>query len=165
MGRAQPVIREYGPGDRAAVSKLLAGSEPWMRLGYGAADWDRLFQVVHSDRDRQGYVASCDGAVSAIALVRPKFLLGDYLELLAVAPAARGQGVGAALLAFVETIVFARTRNLFVCVSDFNEDARRFYARQGYHEIGPIPNLLINGSAELLLRKTRGPARETTHTT
>lgn len=160
MHTSPPVIREYGAGDRAAVIKLLAGSDPWTRLGYGAADWARLFQAVHSDQGRQGYVAEWAGAVSAVALVRPRFLLGDYLELLAVAPAVRGQGLGAALLAHLETIVFARTRNFFVCVSDFNEGARRFYARQGYQEIGPIPNLLVNGSAELLLRKTLGPSRE-----
>jgi len=155
-----PVIRDYAEGDRAAVIALLAGSDPWTRLGYGAKDWDRLFLAVQADQGRQAYVADLDGAVSAVALIRPRFLLGDYLELLAVAPAACGRGLGAALLTHLEGIVFARTRNFFVCVSDFNEGARRFYARQGYTEIGPIPNLLVNGSAELLLRKTLGPARE-----
>jgi hypothetical protein len=60
----------------------------------------------------------------------------------------------------VESLVFARTKNLFACVSDFNKGAREFYRKLGYHEIGPMPNFLIPGSAEILLRKTAGPARE-----
>jgi ribosomal protein S18 acetylase RimI-like enzyme len=44
-------------------------------------------------------------------------------------------------------------------VSDFNEQARAFYKKHGYQEIGPMPNFLIPGSAEMLLRKTAGPVR------
>jgi ribosomal protein S18 acetylase RimI-like enzyme len=64
------------------------------------------------------------------------------------------------LLAHVEASVFARAKNLFACVSDFNDQARHFYKKQGYQEIGPMPNFLIPGSAEILLRKTSGPARK-----
>jgi ribosomal protein S18 acetylase RimI-like enzyme len=92
--------------------------------------------------------------------VRQKFLLGDYLELFAVADWTRGKGLGKRLLEYVESVVFARARNLFACVSDFNTQARAFYQKHGYQEIGPLPNLLIPGSAEILLRKTTGPARK-----
>jgi ribosomal protein S18 acetylase RimI-like enzyme len=101
-----------------------------------------------------------NGRVSGIAILRQKFLLGDYLELLGVADWARGKGLGGQLLIHVETAVFARTKNLFACVSDFNDQARHFYKKQGYQEIGPMPNFLMPGSAEILLRKTSGPARE-----
>jgi ribosomal protein S18 acetylase RimI-like enzyme len=87
-------------------------------------------------------------------------LLGDYVELLGVADWARGKGLGGRLLAHVEAAVFARAKNLFACVSDFNDQARHFYKKHGYQEIGPMPNFLIPGSAEILLRKTAGPARE-----
>jgi len=79
-----------------------------------------------------------------------------------VADWARGKGLGGRLLAYVEAVVFARGKNLFACVSDFNDQGRSFYAKLGYQEIGPMPNLLISGSAEILLRKTSGPAREKT---
>jgi len=98
--------------------------------------------------------------VAGIAVVRQKFLIGDYLELFGVADWARGKGLGGRLLAYAEAAVFARTKNLFVCVSDFNDQARHFYKKQGYQEIGPMPNFLIPGSAEILLRKTSGPVRE-----
>jgi ribosomal protein S18 acetylase RimI-like enzyme len=63
-------------------------------------------------------------------------------------------------LAQVESLAFARGKNLFACVSDFNTGARRFYRRQGFVEVGPLPDLLVSGSAEILLRKTTGPVKE-----
>jgi ribosomal-protein-alanine N-acetyltransferase len=76
-----------------------------------------------------------------------------------VADWAKRKGLGGTLLGHIEPLVFGRTKNLFACVSDFNDQARHFYKKQGYQEIGPMPNFLIPGSAEILLRKTSGPAR------
>jgi ribosomal-protein-alanine N-acetyltransferase len=154
------VIRDLAARDREAVVQLLAESDPWEKLGYTASDWDRIFCPVPQGRD--SYVAELDGRVAGIAIVKQKFLLGDYLELLGVAGWARKQGIGSRLLAYVEQLVFGRTKNLFACVSDFNQSARDFYKRQGYQEIGPMPNFLIPDSAEVLLRKTAGPARRAT---
>jgi ribosomal protein S18 acetylase RimI-like enzyme len=144
--------------DRVAVMDLLADSDPWKRLGYQAHDWDNYFTPLPQGRDSNVVVQN--GRVAGIAVVRQKFLLGDYIELLAVADWARGKGLGGQLLAHVEAAVFARAKNLFACVSDFNDEARHFYKKQGYQEIGPMQNLLIPGSSEILLRKTVGPARK-----
>jgi ribosomal protein S18 acetylase RimI-like enzyme len=153
-----PIVRPMTEEDRVAVIELLAASDPWKRLGYQAKDWDNYFTPLPQGRD--SYVVDHNGRVSGIAILRQKFLLGDYLELLGVADWARGKGLGGQLLAHVEAAVFARTKNLFACVSDFNDQARLFYKKQGYQEIGPMPNFLMPGSAEILLRKTSGPARE-----
>lgn len=153
-----PSIRPMRSEDRDAVIQLLADSDPWKTLGYDDKDWSRIFCPV--PQGRESFVAEANGQIMGIAIVRQKFLLGDYLELLGVAGWARHQGTGRQLLAFVEALVFARTKNLFACVSDFNRGARDFYRKQGYQEIGPMPNFLIPGSAEILLRKTAGPARK-----
>lgn len=150
-------IRDMKPDDRAAVVRILAESDPWKRLGYTEGDWDRIFCPTPKERD--SYVIELDGRVAGIAVIKQKFLLGDYLELIGIAPWARGKGLGERLLRRIESIVFARTNNLFACVSDFNASAREFYKKLGYQEIGPMPNLLVPGSAEVLLRKTSGPAR------
>lgn len=152
-----PSIRPMHPGDREAVIRLLADSDPWKTLGYDQSDWSRIFCPI--PQGRESFVVDSDGQIAGIAIVRQKFLLGDYLELLGVAGWARHQGTGRRLLAHVEALVFARTKNLFACVSDFNTAARDFYRKQGFQEIGPMPNFLIPGSAEILLRKTAGPAR------
>lgn len=146
------------PGDREAVLQLLAESDPWKSLGYTVEDWGRIFCPIPQGRD--SFVSVIDGIIAAVAIVRQKFLLGDYLELLGVADRARGEGIGKELLVHIEAQVFARTKNIFACVSDFNSGARAFYKKQGYQEIGPMPNFLIPGSAEILLRKTLGPARK-----
>ncbi len=151
-------IRTMKSEDRAAVIALLQNSEPWTRLGYQAGDWDVYFTPTPQGRD--SYVADLDGTVAGIAVVRQKFLLGDYLELFGVAEWTRGKGLGGRLLKQIESVVFARANNLFACVSDFNMQGRAFYKKHGYQEIGPLPNLLIPGSAEILLRKTMGPARK-----
>ena len=148
------------PDDRAAVIALLAESDPWKRLGYPVDFWDRMFAPLPQDRD--SLVLTRDGQIAGIAVLRPKFLVGDYLELLAIAPAMTGQGLGALLLSHLESLVFARANNLFACVSDFNTGARQFYRRHGFEEVGPLPNLLVRGSAEILLRKTTGALREVT---
>jgi [ribosomal protein S18]-alanine N-acetyltransferase len=153
-----PIIRPMTVEDRTSVIELLADSDPWKRLGYQTNDWDSYFTPLPQGRD--SYVVEEGGKVAGIAVVRQKFLLGDYLELLGVADWARGKGLGERLLAHVEATVFARAKNLFACVSDFNGQARHFYKKHGYHEIGPMPNFLIPDSAEILLRKTSGPARK-----
>ena len=152
-----PCIRTMRPEDQTAVIQLLSQSDPWKTLGYSAADWSGIFCPTPQGRD--SYVAEADERIAGIAIVRQKFLAGDYLELLGVAEWARRQGVGQQILSYVEQLVFGRTKNLFACVSDFNESARVFYKKQGFQEIGPMPNFLIPGSSEILLRKTSGPVR------
>ncbi len=154
----EPMIRDMTPNDRKAVVQLLADSDPWKTLGYTSADWNLIFCPLLQGRD--AYVAEVEGQVAGIAIVRKKFLLGDYLELLGVAVSARGRGIGGRLLEHIEPLVFERTKNLFACVSEFNAQARAFYKKHSYQEIGPMPNFLIPGNAEMLLRKTAGPARD-----
>jgi ribosomal-protein-alanine N-acetyltransferase len=159
MTEERPTIRAYRPDDRDAVIRLLADSDPWKRLGYTAAHWERLFTPLPPGRE--GYVIEQDRMVAGLALLRRQFLFGDYLELLAIAPSTQRKGLGRTLLTHLERIVFARATNLYACVSDFNTSARQFYAGNGYLEVGPLPDLLMPGTAELLLRKTIGPAKST----
>jgi len=153
------IIRDMRAEDRDPVIEILTDSDPWKRLGFTAVDWNRIFAPLPTGRDT--FVLEIEGNVLGIAIVRRKFLFGDYLELLGISPSAVGRGLGSLLLTHVESLTFARANNMFACVSDFNEAARAFYRKQGYKEIGPMPNFLIPGYAEILLRKTTGPSRTT----
>lgn len=154
---ASIAIRPLETRDVRALTALLASSEPWLTLGYAAGDWRRLLRGPLANRD--AWVIAEEKRARGIAIVRHGFLAGDYLELLAIDAHGRHRGLGARLLAHCERDVLARAANLFVCVSDFNDGARRFYRRHGYRQVGRLDDLLIAGSAELLLRKTAGPAR------
>lgn len=75
-----------------------------------------------------------------------------YIAAVAVDGTARGQGVGTKLLKFAEQH-YPEARNIFLCVSDFNERARMLYERYGYRQAGVLENYVIEGHSELLMRK------------
>jgi ribosomal-protein-alanine N-acetyltransferase len=50
--------------------------------------------------------------------------------------------------------------NVFICASSFNPGARRLYERLGYQVVGELPDYIVRGHAETLLRKTTGPLAE-----
>jgi ribosomal protein S18 acetylase RimI-like enzyme len=68
--------------------------------------------------------------------------MGGYLKLLAVLPPFQNQGLGRRLLAEMENVVCGHTRHVFALVSGFNSRAQRFYANNGYRQVGAIPGLV-----------------------
>jgi ribosomal protein S18 acetylase RimI-like enzyme len=46
---------------------------------------------------------------------------------------------------------------VFLCVSSFNDAARRLYERLGYAAVGRLPNFLVDGHDEILMMKSAGP--------
>jgi ribosomal protein S18 acetylase RimI-like enzyme len=81
-----------------------------------------------------------------------------YLHILAVRQQWRGQGIGSQLLEDFERRAFTNASKVFLVVADFNPQARHFYVRHGYTEVGVIPGLYRPGITEHLLMKTRDVA-------
>jgi GNAT superfamily N-acetyltransferase len=106
-------------------------------------------------------VARVNGQVRGVANFRDDgpMPIRAYLRVLAVTEGNRSQGIGRALLRYVEERAFRKGPNLFLCCVDRNTDARRFYEREGYQLVGPLADLIAPGIAELLYRKTLGPIR------
>jgi ribosomal protein S18 acetylase RimI-like enzyme len=73
------------------------------------------------------------------------------LHLLVVKEAYRGKGIGKKMLEFVEKTI--DKNKLFLVVADFNPDAKRFYEKNGYRQVGEIPNLYRDGITEYLMLK------------
>ncbi len=143
------------PLDRADIPPLalaLAGLDPWRRLGFSA---DGLAAYLgREDGALIRVVAERDGAPVALLALRKPWLRGPYIELLAVLPVAQGTGLGRIL---VEWAAAQGGGNLWACVSDFNAPARAFYARQGFAEVAPLPDLVAEGMGEILLRRVVRP--------
>lgn len=147
-------IGALGSDQARSIAAILAGIDPWRTLGYGAESLARGFGSSHPDVTR--YLAVRDGEPQGLVVVRYPWLRGAYIELFAVLPAAQGQGVGRAALAFVESRYRRRTANLWLLVSGFNSGARRFYERHGFHPVGVIEDLVVVGQDEVLMRKVIG---------
>lgn len=151
---SDPVIRPFAAArDAADCLALMAVSEPWTGLGLGP---EALEASVHAP-GRARFVAEVDGRFAGFLFLNLHGPLGGYLQTVAVAPEFRGRGLGTALVAFAEARIFEVHRNALLCVSARNPGARRLYERLGWSLVGPLPDFLVPGEDELLLRKSRGP--------
>jgi ribosomal protein S18 acetylase RimI-like enzyme len=149
-----PTIRPLGTDAEAqACAALMASSEPWRTL---RRDHDTLLRFAR-DPGRERYVAYQDDRLAGFVFLNLQGAFVGYLQTICVAPAFRNAGLGSALIAFAEARIFRDHPNVFLCVSSFNQAARRLYERLGYTVVGELPDYLIAGQSELLLRKSRGP--------
>ena len=119
--------------DRRWAAELMAGSDPWITLGRGL---DRCLAAC-CDPEHLVFIARHDGERHGVIILQSRGVAGSpYVVSLASAPDARGAGVGSRLLTFAETLMCREATYLFLCVSSFNERARRFYERYGFEQVG-----------------------------
>lgn len=85
------------------------------------------------DRIEGTTVATIDGYVVGFVTVRD-----DEVEQLYVAESARGGAVASALMRHAEEVIAARFDSGWLAVVAGNARARRFYARRGWLDSGPI---------------------------
>ena len=78
-----------------------------------------------------------------------------YLHIVAVNQERRNQGIGKKLLNFFEDSYLIDFSKIFLVVADFNPDAKRLYEKNGYIQVGTIPNLYMEGITEYLMMKSR----------
>ena len=106
---------------------------------------------------RQGnlYVALIGEACIGFTYIIPKgaFHSFPYLHIIAVKEEYRDRGIGKALLDYSERIASEMADRLFLVVADCNPNAKRFYERNGYQQVGEIPNLYRPGITEYLMTK------------
>ena len=134
--------------------------EPWRGLGYAAAPLGRW--LAREARAQEVWVARAPGAavVDGVLVLETPFLLGGFIALLAVRPAAAGQGIGRALVgrAWQQIFSVAGKRWLYVSADGGNRAALAFYRKLGFIRVGRLPDLIRPGSTEVLLRAGRDPA-------
>lgn len=144
---------EIGPpedGDREWAARVMAGSEPWTTLGRGL----EACRAVCGRPELELRVARRRQEALGFVLVHPRGVAGSpYVASIAVAPAARGEGIGRQLLRHVEERFRPEARHLFLCVSSFNDGARRLYEREGFDVVGVLEDYVIDGASEVLMHK------------
>ena len=139
-------LRPARPGDAAACAAIFnawVDATAWMPRVHDADDVVRHYRE-HVLAHCAVTVAERGGAVAGFLAVA-----GDgHVDALYLAPEARGQGVGAALLAE------ARARHpggLTLWAFVANAGARRFYAREGFVEVRRTDGDNEEGLADVLL--------------
>ena len=106
---------------------------------------------------RQGdlYVALIGEACIGFTFIIPKgaFHRFPYLHIITIKKEYRGHGFGKVLLDYSEWIASEMADKLFLVVADYNPEAKRFYERNGYQQVGEIPSLYRPGITEYLMAK------------
>lgn len=132
------------------VGNILAATDPWRTLGYQPEALSHY--LLRADPALGRHCLFVSGNLAGVLTVRSPWLLGPFIELIAVFDAYRGKGFGKILIDWV-CAQSTKSPNLWVTVSSFNIDARRFYARLGFEEAATLKDLIRRGFDEILLRK------------
>ena len=143
-------------GQAETCARMMAESEPWITLGRG---YDEALTIL-TDPSREVYLAMDRDEIAGFVVLEMEGAFTGYVKSIGVSPPYRGKGVGARLMSFVEERIFRERPNVFLCVSDFNVGARRFYEKLGYEAVGALRDYIVRGRSEILLRKTVGPLAE-----
>ena len=141
--------------ERERCAYLMSISEPWLTLG---RDYAACLESLRKPAEH--YVADDDGEVRGFIVVMMQGALVGYIRIVCIDPDVRGHGLGSQLVAFAEERIFRESPNVWLFVTSFNTRARGLYERLGYQLIGEVPDYIVRGCSELLMRKTRGPLAE-----
>lgn len=139
--------------DAQACARLMATSEPWITLG---RSYETSLDIIQ-DPSREVHLVRDDIGLAGFLILCMTGAFVGYIQTVCIDPARRGQGLGSRLVEFAEQRILQVSPNIFLCVSSFNQDARRLYERLGYTVVGELTDYIVRGHSELLLRKTTGP--------
>ena len=136
-----------------ACAGLMATSEPWLTLG---RSYEASLALIRAP-GKEIYVARLGERFAGFLILNMHGAFTGYIQTICVGPECRGQGIGSRLVEWAEARTFRDSPNVFMCVSSFNQRAQELYHRLGYSVVGAMPDYVVAGHDEILLRKTRGP--------
>ena len=148
-------------GDDEWCARVMTATDPWRTLGRDLArclasvrrPGAELFVARGGGPGNRGDHGDRGDQPLGFIVLHPTGMVGQpYVAVVAVAPEARGAGIGARLLAFAETR-YPEARHIFLCVTNINTGARRLYERVGYRMVGEIPDFSGPGFSELIMHK------------
>ena len=132
---------------------FMAASEPWRTLGFMQ---EQIFRSL-TNPSREVRVAEMESQIVGALILFLDGPLEGYIQTIALHPDWRNRGLGKQLMKFAEDRIFRKSPNVFLCVSHFNHRAQKFYESLGYQRVGELPDYLVKGFSEILMRKTKGP--------
>jgi ribosomal protein S18 acetylase RimI-like enzyme len=146
-------IRRARPSEARRQAEWIVTIDPWRAMGYQRAALGRwLDRCARRDMVR---LALAGDQVQGLLVLQPEVLLGRFIALVAVLPAAEGQGVGRALVADAARRTFRAARWLYTSSDVGNRAAAAFYRRLGFQRAGRLPDMVRPGRTEVLWRLHR----------
>ncbi|HEU4378995.1 MAG TPA: N-acetyltransferase [Hyphomicrobiaceae bacterium] len=133
------------------LGEAIAQIGPWAH--YAIADTALAEAFKSTGTITASYQIECAGESAGAVVIRPQWLVGAYLQMLAVLPAFQGQGIGTRVVAWFEAEARLKGRSAWLCVSAFNPGAQRLYRTHGFELVARLADLVRDGDDELLMRK------------
>lgn len=130
-----PLWQHYGVTQASAYQRLISGQEQ-----------EAGILVAETSSDVVGFIWYVE---------KGAFARSGYIMLIGVDPAQQGKGVGEILMEEAERILFEKSNDVFLLVSDFNQAAQRFYQRRGYERVGSLPGYVLPDVSEQIYRKKK----------
>ncbi len=130
----------------------MAQMDPWKKMRFSS---DQLESYLgQGGAGAHKYKIEIDQSLAGVAVIRYPWLIGPYLELLAIVPGFQDRGLGQAVLSWFETQARSSGQsNLWVLTSSFNCSALRFYEKFGFEFVAELESLVMDGFNEIMLRK------------
>lgn len=154
MHTGELVVSLLQTGDDArGCARLMATSEPWITLG---RSYETSLDIIQ-DPSREVYLVRDETGLAGFLILCMTGAFVGYIQTVCIDPARRGRGLGSKLVEFAEQRILQVSPNIFLCVSSFNQGARRLYEQLGYSVVGELTDYIVRGHSEVLLRKTTGP--------
>jgi [ribosomal protein S18]-alanine N-acetyltransferase len=147
------IDRMLNDAEARSCARMMAASEPWLTLG---RSYEACLAIITLP-GREVYVLRGGAEVAGFIIISMVGPLVGYIQTVCIDSEKRGLGLGSRLVEFAEQRILAESPNVFMCVSSFNQNARRLYQRLGYQVVGELTDYIVRGHSEILLRKTTGP--------
>ncbi len=137
--------------DAGLISNHLAKLDPWRTLNYSS---ESLFKyLLRQDTALKRYVIVKEDNICGVTGIRYPWLRGAYIEMLGIFESYQRTGIGNEIIKWAEMQSKTESENLWVIVSEFNQNAVNFYERKEFVKIAAICGLIKPGFNELLYRK------------
>jgi len=148
-------IRPFDSSDIRPCALWMASTPLWQR--YGVTFDSASARLSTAFESGATILVAADSSSAALGFVwvvlRGAFDISGYIRLIGVDPAQRSRGIGKLLLTAAEDVVRPAAKDMFLLCSDFNLDAQKFYLREGYQQVGALPDYVLPGITELIFRK------------
>ena len=145
------LMPEISVADSIVLSAAMASMTPWKELGMTASVLNSY--LLKEDPSLIRLSVRVSDSLAGVIMLRIPWLRGPYLELLCVLPEYQRLGIGRTVVIHLINVASERFSNFWVCASEFNIPALKFYESLGFKRKCVINDLVAEGRSEVLLQR------------